>query len=171
MNIWMHYIPLSLSQVVASPNFSPHPLPPGLECKPERVESRFMVVAKSLMLQMLCAIAYLHAQGIAHRDIKPNNILIQCDGLVKLIDFGILWKEDEPAEDKAHDLWPEHRDKMYFEVSTGYAPSCHSLQTFQYLILIGPTVPRSSFSALGPTTPSPSTPGVLAAPSLNSSPL
>lgn len=35
------------------------------------------------------AIAYAHSQGIAHRDLKPSNILIDKNGHVYLIDFGI----------------------------------------------------------------------------------
>ncbi len=39
--------------------------------------------------QMCDALAYVHAQGIVHRDIKLNNILLAPDGRVVLSDFGI----------------------------------------------------------------------------------
>jgi serine/threonine protein kinase len=39
--------------------------------------------------QLLGALAALHAMGIVHRDVKPQNILVRRDGIVKLTDFGI----------------------------------------------------------------------------------
>ncbi|DBA01490.1 TPA: hypothetical protein N0F65_005609 [Lagenidium giganteum] len=39
--------------------------------------------------QMLCALRYIHSARIIHRDVKPSNILINRDCLVKVCDFGL----------------------------------------------------------------------------------
>jgi len=43
----------------------------------------------SLFLDVLSAVAHAHANLIVHRDIKPSNVLVNKDGQVKLLDFGI----------------------------------------------------------------------------------
>lgn len=42
-----------------------------------------------------------HAVDVLHRDIKPDNIIVNTDGIVHLVDFGIAWipKDERPSGD------------------------------------------------------------------------
>ncbi|XP_062571619.1 serine/threonine-protein kinase Chk2-like [Saccostrea cucullata] len=48
--------------------------------------------AKLIFYQMVCAVKYLHDEGITHRDLKPENILLaneENETLIKVTDFGL----------------------------------------------------------------------------------
>ena len=44
---------------------------------------------RSTMRQLAQALAFTHQQGITHRDVKPENVLLQDNGNIALCDFGI----------------------------------------------------------------------------------
>ena len=44
--------------------------------------------AKTLSKEIICAVEYLHSRGIAHRDLKLENILLDCNFVPKVSDFG-----------------------------------------------------------------------------------
>ena len=45
--------------------------------------------AIDLILQLASALGHAHALGLVHRDVKPKNIMINKDGIVKLADMGL----------------------------------------------------------------------------------
>ncbi|KAL3990947.1 Cyclin-dependent kinase 7 [Acanthocheilonema viteae] len=44
---------------------------------------------KNMVLQMLLGLEYLHLHWVIHRDLKPNNLLINLQGRIKIADFGL----------------------------------------------------------------------------------
>ena len=55
------------------------------------IAARRTVCSRSrILVQVARALSYIHDRGLIHRDITPGNIMVRPDGVVKLMDFGVV---------------------------------------------------------------------------------
>jgi serine/threonine protein kinase len=59
---------------------------------------------KSFLYQLLLGIAYCHQHRVLHRDLKPQNLLINIEGELKLADFGLARAFGIPVRSYTHEV-------------------------------------------------------------------
>ncbi|KAG1674414.1 hypothetical protein FOA52_012941 [Chlamydomonas sp. UWO 241] len=79
---------------------------------------------KCIMKQLLKGLAYVHGNGVLHRDLKASNILIDRNGILKLADFGLArtyqTKNDSRLTNRVITLW--YRPPELLLGSESYGP-------------------------------------------------
>jgi cyclin-dependent kinase 7 len=59
---------------------------------------------KAFLIATLRGLEYLHANFVLHRDLKPDNLLIDIQGVVKLGDFGLAKAFGSPSRELTHQV-------------------------------------------------------------------
>lgn len=55
-----------------------------------------------LICQVARGLQHAHQRGLIHRDVKPSNILLDTKGKARITDFGLVLRENDPADDLAY---------------------------------------------------------------------
>jgi serine/threonine protein kinase len=105
----------------------------------------------NLLGQVCDALGYAHSKGIIHGDIKPSNIVVDGDGTVKLLDFGLARLMEQEQSDMEAE-WvpmgtPEYAAPELYERGTVADPrtDIYALGVVFYEMLMR-TVPQGTFA-------------------------
>jgi cyclin-dependent kinase len=63
-----------------------------------------VAVVKSFLFQLITGVAYCHHHRVLHRDLKPQNLLINREGDLKLADFGLARAFGIPVRSYTHEV-------------------------------------------------------------------
>ncbi|KAJ3413969.1 hypothetical protein HDV05_007258 [Chytridiales sp. JEL 0842] len=98
--------------------------------------------------ELVCGISYLHSMGVVHRDLKPDNILLDAQGHAHLTDFNIAVRYQPSKPLKSHSGTLAYMAPEIFQ-QKGYTPTVDfwSLGVVLYELLHGKRPFRGSTSS------------------------
>ena len=75
---------------------------------------------QSYTYQILQGIVFCHSRRVLHRDLKPQNLLIDQKGAIKLADFGLGRAFGIPVRAYTHEVYCMHACTYMYSVNTMY---------------------------------------------------
>lgn len=108
----------------------------------EKIEKTAMTPLTRVLLSMqICSgLAYAHKNGVIHRDIKPANLLIDAEGHLRILDFGIAWLNARGNPDGDSILGtPDYMSPEQFSAPDRVSPlsDIYSLGAVMYQLFVG----------------------------------
>jgi len=108
--------------------------------------------------ELLLALQFLHSNNVVHRDVKPDNVLLDANGHLHLTDFNVsIYVEPGKEETQKHeDGWGTRgyrAPEVYLRTGTGYIFACDwwSYGALVYELFVG-SVPYSRLSKDEPSS-------------------
>lgn len=110
---------------------------------------------KSWMVDMYLGLRFIHSLGVLHRDLKPQNILVSKDGMLKLADFGLGRECYMPVLTLTHEvvtLWYRCPEVLLGTEKYGYGVDSWSMGCI-LAELLSQSIPRNSSEKCGSFIP------------------
>lgn len=106
--------------------------------------------------QLLDVLGYIHGRGVLHRDIKPSNIIVQPDGRLVMVDFGLVKMLDPTIETRTFLRGvgtPEYAPPEQAIGGTDARSDIYSLGATLYHAITGQPPPHVALRSAGSNVP------------------